>query len=290
MGACRNIINEDHAKPIITILEGDKDTYEATKRDNYVDAGATCQDEVDGNISQDVEVSGDVVNLARVGTYQIFYNCKDSAGNEADPATRTVIVEDTICPKCTFKDAKDQELEIEASFDYADDFKTSVLCDDELQSNITPVATTFDSTGAEYTSKVNIAKTVGTYTIEYVATDSVGNTNQGGNQCKGAQQKTVYTRTIVVKDTLKPVIKLELDGQTIKTGSAGRSAAADYDSRYPNPTVATNVKTYLMAEETSTTAVNGWVMGAVASAVSGLALLGYSLRKQAQPVATSVPV
>ena len=45
-----------------------------------------------------------------------------------------------------------------------------------------------------------------------------------------------------------------------------------------------------MAEETATTSVNGWVMGAVASAVSGLALLGYSLRKQAQPVATSVPV
>ena len=45
----------------------------------------------------------------------------------------------------------------------------------------------------------------------------------------------------------------------------------------------------LMAEET-TSSVNGWVLGAIASAVSGLALLGYSLRKQAQPVATSVPV
>ena len=46
----------------------------------------------------------------------------------------------------------------------------------------------------------------------------------------------------------------------------------------------------LMAEESATTAVNGWVIGAVASAVSGLALLGYSLRKSAAPVATSVPV
>ena len=45
-----------------------------------------------------------------------------------------------------------------------------------------------------------------------------------------------------------------------------------------------------MAEEPATTAVNGWVIGAVASAVSGLALLGYSLRKSAAPVATSVPV
>jgi predicted HicB family RNase H-like nuclease len=43
----------------------------------------------------------------------------------------------------------------------------------------------------------------------------------------------------------------------------------------------------LMAEE-STSSVNGWVIGAIASAVAGLALLGYSTRRTA--VATSVPV
>merc|ERR1711881_561687 len=42
-----------------------------------------------------------------------------------------------------------------------------------------------------------------------------------------------------------------------------------------------------MAEE-STSSVNGWVVGAIASAVAGLALLGYSTRRTA--VATSVPV
>merc|ERR1711898_88242 len=56
---------------------------------NYVDAGATCSDMVDGNISQDVEVSGDVVNMAAVGTYKINYNCEDSAGQTAIQATRT---------------------------------------------------------------------------------------------------------------------------------------------------------------------------------------------------------
>ena len=43
------------------------------------------------------------------------------------------------------------------------------------------------------------------------------------------------------------------------------------------------------AEETTRT-TSGWVLGAIASAVAGVALLGISLRKQAQPVATSVPV
>jgi len=43
----------------------------------------------------------------------------------------------------------------------------------------------------------------------------------------------------------------------------------------------------LMAEQT-TSSVNGWVIGAFASAVAGLALLGYSTRRTT--VATSVPV
>merc|ERR1712072_1101445 len=68
---CRTVLNMDDTRPIITILEADRQTYEATRNDNYVDAGATCSDAVDGNISQDVEVSGDVVNLARVGDYEI---------------------------------------------------------------------------------------------------------------------------------------------------------------------------------------------------------------------------
>jgi hypothetical protein len=38
---CRTILNEDHTKPIITVLEADQQTYEATRSDNYVDAGLT---------------------------------------------------------------------------------------------------------------------------------------------------------------------------------------------------------------------------------------------------------
>jgi hypothetical protein len=36
------------------------------------------------------------------------------------------------------------------------------------------------------------------------------------------------------------------------------------------------------------TSVNGWVIGAIASAVTGVALLGFSMKKNT--VATSVPV
>merc|ERR1719213_762726 len=98
--ACRNIYNVDHTFPIIQILGSDQMTLEATHQGNYIDDGATCSDQVDGVISQNVEVSGDVVNLSKVGTYTITYNCKDSANNAAPAARRTVVVAQTSCPRC----------------------------------------------------------------------------------------------------------------------------------------------------------------------------------------------
>merc|ERR1711871_221928 len=56
---CRNIYNVDHTFPIIQILGSDQMTLEATHQGNYIDDGATCSDQVDGVISQNVEVSGD---------------------------------------------------------------------------------------------------------------------------------------------------------------------------------------------------------------------------------------
>merc|ERR1711881_350910 len=77
-----------------------------------------------------------------------------------------------------------------------------------------------------------------------------------------------YTRTVVVIDTLKPVISLTYNGKKVTSGNhvdTGVNAQA-------NPFK-------LMAETATTSSVNGWVVGAAASAVTGLALLGYSMRK-----------
>jgi len=122
--ACREIENVDHTYPIIQILGSDQMTLEATHQGNYIDDGATCSDQVDGVISQNVEVSGDVVNLSKVGTYTITYNCKDSANNAAPAATRTVVVAQTSCPKCTVHGAvtggNENDVVHEASFPYTD--------------------------------------------------------------------------------------------------------------------------------------------------------------------------
>merc|ERR1711881_167399 len=100
----------------------------------------------------------------------------------------------------------------------------------------------------------------------------MGNWNDG-TSCSGGQTRSENVRTVTIVDTLRPVIELKYNSQVIHQSAKEFSLPADS----------------FMAEEASTSSVNGWVVGAVASAVSGLALLGYSLRKSA-PVATSVPV
>jgi len=71
----QTIYNEDHIIPIIHILGHPHMVLEATVTGNYVDDGAVCTDQIDGMISQNVEVPGDVVNLSKAATYRIFYDC-----------------------------------------------------------------------------------------------------------------------------------------------------------------------------------------------------------------------
>merc|ERR1719456_1635984 len=174
--ACRTFINLDKTKPVITILEAANDknnlwTVEASRDNNYVDAGATCSDMVDGNISQDVEVSGDVVNMAAVGTYKINYNCEDSAGQTAVQATRTVVVQDTTCPTCTVPGGT-TTITVEASFPYTEEQST---CTDTLDGAM-PNAHVYNT--------VNVEKT-GTYVLTYSVTDKNGNGNSN-KKCKVA--------------------------------------------------------------------------------------------------------
>merc|ERR1711981_995140 len=331
---CRDILNVDHTFPIIQILGSDQMTLEATHQGNYIDDGATCSDQVDGVISQNVEVSGDVVNLSKVGTYTITYNCKDSANNEAPAAQRTVVVAQTSCPKCTMYGehtgaaaGTKHTLVHEASFPYID---AGARCSDVIDGDVTVLcSTTNPGAPAESadncktpTNLVNVDQT-GTYTITYRAQNTVGLWNTGTN-CRGGPN--TYERVVTVKDTLRPVITLrygttgtdsdplvaqgaisaqndatkdynKIDGSTYKTEweekrderyAAGGTNAERREFRdYPASQLGSVHPETLMAEQT-TSSVNGWVIGAFASAVAGLALLGYSTRRTT--VATSVPV
>merc|ERR1711881_786549 len=297
--ACRIIENVDHTHPIIQILGSDQMTLEATHQGNYIDDGATCSDQVDGVISQNVEVSGDVVNLSKVGTYTITYNCKDSANNAAPPATRTVVVSQTSCPKCTVHG--NAVVEHEASFPYTD---AGASCRDVIDGTVT---THCSSDNAAWDASKGCSDLVdvsitGVYNIVYTAQNTVGLWNNGAN-CRGGA--STYGRKVTVSDTLRPVITLRYKGTKVAQGTRDTSGnditapptPGSLNTQHTAAGLASNVADTqfpdshalptLMAEET-TSSVNGWVLGAIASAVAGLALLGYSTRRTA--VATSVPV
>ena len=87
--------NEDTVPPVITLL-GDS-TVNINVGDNYVDAGATASDDVDGDITGSIVVA-DSVDTSAAGTYAVSYNVSDAVGNTADEVVRTVIVKNACVP------------------------------------------------------------------------------------------------------------------------------------------------------------------------------------------------
>ena len=78
--------------PTITLNEGSVLLFEIEGGVEYVDPGAQCYDNEDGNISDAVEISGQIVNMAIPDMYQINYDCLDTDGNAAQRMIRTVAI------------------------------------------------------------------------------------------------------------------------------------------------------------------------------------------------------
>ena len=60
----------------------------------YADAGASATDNVDGNLTSKIVVTG-AVDTSTAGTYTLKYDVSDAAGNTAESVSRTVVVEKT---------------------------------------------------------------------------------------------------------------------------------------------------------------------------------------------------
>jgi len=293
----QTIYNEDHIIPIIHILGHPHMVLEATTSGNYVDDGAVCTDQIDGMISQNVEVSGDVVNLSKPGTYHIFYDCADSAGRIAAQRTRTVVVADCTCPTCEVNGDKIKT--IEASFPYFD--TEFANCTDTLQGSINSTAE--QGNWNTWNGDLDVEKT-GVYKITYEVCDDAEHCNTGNQStsdssyCMAAERcpnenpdDPAYlqnVRTIHVVDTLKPVIALKYDNDYFHGDEAQDTGVGHGEYDDPNPTDLSNPANghHTMAELTKP-AVNGWLVGAVVSSITGLAILAYNRRTT---VSTAVPV
>jgi hypothetical protein len=188
----------DLTPPVITRLGTSPVTIEAGS--TYTDAGATAQDNYDGDITSRIYKMGDVDTLV-VGTYIITYNVSDNAGNAATTVTRIVLVADTTKPVITR--LGNSPVTIEGGSNYTDAGATAQdSCDGNITSSIVK------------TGSVNTLA-AGTYTLTYNVSDNAGNA------------ATAVTRTVRVVDTTKPVItRLGGSPVTVEVGSAYTDAGA----------------------------------------------------------------
>ena len=179
----------DTVAPVITLNGNSTATVEAGG--SYTDVGASATDNVDSSVS--VTTSGSV-DTAIPGTYTLYYNATDAAGNHATQVTRTVTVSDTTAPVITRNG--NATVSLVAGGSYTDAGATAT---DSLDGSVTVTTS----------GTVNTA-VAGTYTLTYSATDAAGN------------QATQVTRTVTVT---APTFSDWASGYSL----TGANAAADAD-------------------------------------------------------------
>ncbi len=83
----------DTTAPVITLIGANPQVIEVGSP--YVELNATAKDNVDGNISANIDIDSSDVNTSTVGSYTVTYNVSDAENNPAVPVSRTVDVVDT---------------------------------------------------------------------------------------------------------------------------------------------------------------------------------------------------
>lgn len=91
---------QDTTAPVIALNGDNPQTVE--RKEAYVEAGANVTDNYDTALVVTIDASAVDVNVA--GTYSVYYDVTDTAGNPAVQVVRTVNVTDTIDPVVTFDD------------------------------------------------------------------------------------------------------------------------------------------------------------------------------------------
>jgi len=150
----------DVTAPVITLTGGNITVAQGT---TFTDPGYSANDDVDGNITANVAVSGGPVNTSLSGTYTLTYNVTDKAGNAATPVTRSVYVPDKIAPVITLKGTNLVGVAQGATFT-----DPGFTASDNVDGNITANVVTGGT--------VNTGAAVGTiFTRTYNVSDTAGN-------------------------------------------------------------------------------------------------------------------
>ena len=154
---------DDTTPPVITLVG--EATITVEQNASFTDPGATATDDVDGDISDQINVAG-AVDTATPGTYTLTYSVGDAAGNAAAPVTRTVVVTEAPVadtPPPVISLVGEATITLEAGETFTD-----------------PGATATDDVDGDISDQINVAGAVdtttpGTYTLTYSVGDAAGN-------------------------------------------------------------------------------------------------------------------
>jgi hypothetical protein len=176
-------ITPDATLPEITLTGANPQSIEIGTA--YSELGATATDNVDGDITANIGIDANAVDVNTVGDYLVVYNVSDAAGNAAVEVIRTVNVVDTSDPvPPVIILLGSASVFVELGTDYTD-----------------AGATASDGIGGNITSSILVTgtvdnNTVGDYPLFYNVSDPVGNA------------ATQVTRTVTVVNYSVPVITL----------------------------------------------------------------------------------
>lgn len=184
----------DAIAPVITLRGTTPVTHEAGA--TYSDAGATALDNVDGDLTSSISLTGSVVTDV-VGKYEILYSVRDAALN-LGTATRTVNVVDTTNP--TIIAPPDIELEATGP-------ATAVsLGNPTVSDNVKAVPRVTNNAPA-------LGFPVGTTTVIWTAADATGNDASD-------------TQALTITDKTKPAITVP--SNITKEASSAAGATVEY--------------------------------------------------------------
>ena len=214
----------DTTPPVITLTGLSSVTVEAGSV--YTDAGATAQDNIDGDLTSSIVTGGLPVNTNVLGPHTVTYDVTDFSGNTAIQVTRTVTVVDTTLPVITLSGSSPVTVEVGSLY-----IDSGATASDNIDGDITSSIVTVNP--------VNTAL-IGTYTVTYNVEDSSNN---------NADQKT---RTVNVVDTTGPDITLNGNNpETVEVGSTYTDAGVTVTDNYDIGLIATitgSVNTAVLGE------------------------------------------
>ena len=181
------VVNADTTAPVITLIGAS--SINLNIGDAYNELGATASDNLDGDISANIVITG-TVNTASAGTYFVNYNVSDSSGNSAAQVTRIInVAADTTAPVINLIGASTLNLTV-GDF-YTEQGATATdNVDGDLTGSIVITGSVNTSVAGSYALNYNVSDNSGNAATQVVRTVNVSDLSSG---CSGGVSTFPYT-------------------------------------------------------------------------------------------------